>query len=103
MDERNTTNKKLVDFGFEAMSEAEKTQRVKGVFDSVADNYDVMNDVMAFGLHRLWKRFAVMAAHVSPDDQVLDLAGGSGDLSRLFARRIGEEGLVVISDINGEM
>ncbi len=103
MNERNATNKKLVDFGFETISETEKTQRVKGVFDSVADNYDVMNDLMSFGLHRLWKRFAVMAAHVRPDHQVLDLAGGSGDLSRLFARRMGEEGLVVISDINGEM
>ena len=103
MTEKGAAGENLVDFGFESVGEAEKTRRVKAVFDSVANNYDVMNDLMSFGLHRLWKRIAVMAAHVRPGHQVLDLAGGSGDLSRLFAQRIGDQGLVVISDINGEM
>ena len=103
MGESSAADEKLVDFGFKSVGEAEKTRRVKAVFDSVANNYDVMNDLMSFGLHRLWKRFAVMAAQVRPGHQVLDLAGGSGDLSRLFAQRIGDQGLVVISDINGEM
>ncbi len=103
MTEKSAADEKLVDFGFESVGEAEKTQRVKAVFDSVAHNYDVMNDLMSFGLHRLWKRIAVMATHARPGHQILDLAGGSGDLSRLFAQRIGDNGLVVISDINGEM
>ena len=103
MGDRGQGDERLVDFGFENVSEEEKTRRVKAVFDSVAENYDTMNDLMSFGLHRVWKRFAVMAAHVRPGHHVLDLAGGSGDLSRLFAQRIGEHGHVVISDINGEM
>ena len=103
MNDRGQRDDRLVDFGFENVSEEEKTRRVKGVFDSVAKNYDTMNDVMSFGLHRIWKRFAVMAAHVRPGYHILDLAGGSGDLSRLFAQRLGEHGHVVISDINGEM
>ena len=103
MGDRGGQDEDAVDFGFENVSEAEKTRRVKAVFDSVAGNYDVMNDLMSFGLHRLWKRFAVMAAQVRPGHRVLDLAGGSGDLSRLFAQRIGDQGEVVISDINGEM
>jgi demethylmenaquinone methyltransferase/2-methoxy-6-polyprenyl-1,4-benzoquinol methylase len=103
MDEEKVAGEQVVDFGFEAVGEAEKTRRVKAVFDSVAGNYDVMNDLMSFGLHRLWKRFAVMAAQVRSGQHVLDLAGGSGDLSRLFARRVGERGQVVMSDINGEM
>jgi len=92
-----------VDFGFETVSAAEKTRRVRGVFDSVADSYDVMNDLMSFGLHRVWKRMAVMAARVQPGDEVLDIAGGTGDLSLLFARHAGDTGQVIISDINGEM
>ena len=66
MDDRGQGDQRLVDFGFENVSEEEKTRRVKAVFDSVAGNYDTMNDLMSFGLHRIWKRFAVMAAHVSP-------------------------------------
>lgn len=92
-----------VDFGFEHVSPAEKTRRVRAVFDSVAENYDVMNDLMSFGLHRLWKRLAVMAARVRPGNDILDLAGGTGDLARLFARRTGSSGRVIISDINGDM
>jgi demethylmenaquinone methyltransferase/2-methoxy-6-polyprenyl-1,4-benzoquinol methylase len=97
------TENHLVNFGFANVSEGEKTRRVKGVFDSVAERYDVMNDLMSFGLHRIWKRLAVMAAMVRSDDKVLDLAGGSGDLTRLFAERVGSGGHVVISDINAEM
>jgi len=92
-----------VDFGFEHVSPEEKTRRVRAVFDSVAESYDVMNDLMSFGLHRLWKRLAVMAARVRPGNDILDLAGGTGDLGRLFARRTGAHGRVIISDINGDM
>ena len=90
-------------FGYEDVSPDEKTRRVRGVFDSVAGNYDVMNDLMSGGLHRLWKRFAVAAAAVREGQKVLDLAGGTGDLARLFAARVGTTGLVVHTDINGAM
>jgi demethylmenaquinone methyltransferase/2-methoxy-6-polyprenyl-1,4-benzoquinol methylase len=81
----------------------EKTRRVRGVFDSVADRYDVMNDLMSGGLHRLWKRYAVDMVSVRPGQRVLDLAGGTGDLSRLFAGKVGAQGVVVHSDINHAM
>lgn len=103
MNEHVPDEREVADFGFEKVSESEKTQRVRAVFDSVADRYDVMNDLMSFGLHRVWKRLAVMAAMVRPDYRILDLAGGTGDLTRLFAKRIGDGGQVVISDINGDM
>jgi demethylmenaquinone methyltransferase / 2-methoxy-6-polyprenyl-1,4-benzoquinol methylase len=103
MTERGSTDERVADFGFEKISEDEKARRVKAVFDSVAGRYDLMNDLMSFGLHRIWKRMAVMAAMVRPDHRVLDLAGGTGDLTRLFAERVGPQGHVVISDINGEM
>jgi demethylmenaquinone methyltransferase/2-methoxy-6-polyprenyl-1,4-benzoquinol methylase len=90
-------------FGFEDVSPAEKTRRVRGVFDSVADKYDVMNDVMSVGLHRMWKRFAVEASGARPGQRVLDLAGGTGDLAKLFAARVGPSGTVVHTDINGAM
>jgi demethylmenaquinone methyltransferase / 2-methoxy-6-polyprenyl-1,4-benzoquinol methylase len=90
-------------FGFENVSPEEKTRRVRGVFDSVAGKYDVMNDVMSMGLHRLWKRFAVDTAMPHAGQRVLDLAGGTGDLARLFAARVGPAGVVVHSDINGAM
>ena len=90
-------------FGFEAVSPEEKTQRVRGVFDSVAGRYDLMNDLMSGGLHRLWKRFVIDIAQVRPGQRVLDLAGGTGDLARLFARRVGVTGSVVHTDINGTM
>jgi demethylmenaquinone methyltransferase/2-methoxy-6-polyprenyl-1,4-benzoquinol methylase len=90
-------------FGFEDVSPAEKTRRVRGVFDSVADKYDVMNDVMSAGLHRMWKRFAVEASGARPGQRVLDLAGGTGDLAKLFAARVGPAGTVVHTDINGAM
>ncbi len=90
-------------FGFEEVSPDEKTRRVRGVFDSVARKYDVMNDLMSGGLHRLWKRFAIEVAQLRPGQRVLDLAGGTGDLALLFARRVGAEGVVVHTDINGAM
>ena len=90
-------------FGFEEVSPTEKTRRVRGVFDSVAGKYDVMNDVMSAGLHRLWKRFAVDVAGPRAGQRVLDLAGGTGDLARLFAKRVGPGGVVVHTDINGAM
>ena len=90
-------------FGFEQVAVEEKAQRVRGVFDSVATRYDLMNDVMSAGLHRLWKRFAVNATGVRAGMRVLDLAGGTGDLALLLARRVGEAGLVVVADINRSM
>jgi demethylmenaquinone methyltransferase / 2-methoxy-6-polyprenyl-1,4-benzoquinol methylase len=90
-------------FGYERVTPDEKTRRVRGVFDSVADKYDVMNDLMSAGLHRGWKRFTIEVAGVRPGARVLDLAGGTGDLARLFAERAGPTGTVVHTDINGAM
>ena len=90
-------------FGFEQVDDNDKARRVRGVFDSVAARYDLMNDLMSAGLHRLWKRFAVEATGVRAGMRVLDLAGGTGDLARLFADRVGSEGEVVLTDINGAM
>ena len=90
-------------FGFEEVAPAEKAQRVRGVFESVAGKYDLMNDLMSLGLHRVWKRFAVNATGVRAGMRVLDLAGGTGDLARLFADRVGPGGEVVLTDINGAM
>ncbi len=90
-------------FGFEEVGVDEKAKRVRGVFDSVAGKYDVMNDLMSVGLHRLWKRFAVNATGVREGMRVLDLAGGTGDLAMLFADRVGPGGEVVLTDINGAM
>jgi demethylmenaquinone methyltransferase/2-methoxy-6-polyprenyl-1,4-benzoquinol methylase len=90
-------------FGYESVTPEEKTRRVRGVFDSVAGKYDLMNDLMSGGLHRAWKRYAVALAQVRPGMQVLDLAGGTGDMARLFAERVGATGLVAHTDINGAM
>ena len=95
--------KKTADFGFEQVPEDEKVRRVAGVFESVASRYDLMNDLMSGGLHRIWKRYAVEQSLTRPGDRVLDVAGGTGDLARLFARRVGETGSVVLTDINGAM
>ena len=94
---------KNTDFGFQQVPEEEKEHRVAGVFDSVARRYDVMNDLMSAGLHRYWKRFTVEASRVRPGERVLDVAGGTGDLARLFARRTGDAGNVVLTDINASM
>ena len=85
------------------MTADDKARRVRGVFDSVAGRYDLMNDLMSAGLHRLWKRFAVNASGVRAGMRVLDLAGGTGDLARLFRQRTGSSGQVVLSDINRDM
>ena len=91
------------DFGFKQVTAREKTRRVKAVFSSVAGNYDLMNDLMSGGLHRLWKYFAVHISQVKAGDRVLDLAGGTGDLAMLFRDRVGSEGRVCLSDINTSM
>jgi len=92
-----------VDFGFERVPEREKAPRVARVFDHVASRYDLMNDLMSFGLHRAWKAFAVRIARVHPGERVLDVASGSGDLARAFAQRVGPSGEVWMTDINGAM
>ncbi|HEY8358439.1 MAG TPA: bifunctional demethylmenaquinone methyltransferase/2-methoxy-6-polyprenyl-1,4-benzoquinol methylase UbiE [Ramlibacter sp.] len=90
-------------FGFESVDEREKAQRVRGVFDSVAPRYDLMNDLMSMGLHRAWKAFTVLCADIRPGHHVLDLAGGTGDLAQAFSRKVGSTGRVVHTDINAAM
>ncbi|MBT9597273.1 MAG: bifunctional demethylmenaquinone methyltransferase/2-methoxy-6-polyprenyl-1,4-benzoquinol methylase UbiE [Vitreoscilla sp.] len=90
-------------FGFKTVDEQEKAGRVKGVFDSVASKYDVMNDLMSMGLHRAWKAYTVAVANLKEGDRVLDIAGGTGDLARAFARKVGASGQVVHTDINEAM
>ncbi len=90
-------------FGFQTVDEREKASRVRGVFDSVASKYDVMNDLMSMGMHRAWKAYTVAVANLKPGERVLDIAGGTGDLSRAFARKVGETGMVVHTDINEAM
>ena len=94
---------KQTHFGFQTVNENEKPRKVGEVFHSVAKKYDLMNDVMSAGLHRTWKRFAVSVSGVKSGDKVLDVAGGSGDLSRLFAKKVGATGQVVLTDINASM
>jgi demethylmenaquinone methyltransferase / 2-methoxy-6-polyprenyl-1,4-benzoquinol methylase len=91
------------DFGFQSVPRAQKAQRVRGVFDSVAARYDLMNDLMSAGVHRLWKRFTLQLTQLRPGQQALDVAGGTGDLSAGMARQVGAEGLVVLTDINAAM
>lgn len=98
MNDKNTTH-----FGFSQVPVEEKAGKVAEVFHSVADKYDVMNDVMSMGIHRLWKRYTLELAGVKKGDRVLDLAGGTGDLASRFTRMVGKEGLVVLSDINASM
>ncbi len=90
-------------FGFQQVDERDKARRVRGVFDSVASRYDVMNDLMSMGLHRAWKAFTVMVADIKPGHQVLDIAGGTGDLAMAFAKKVGPTGRVVHTDINEAM
>jgi demethylmenaquinone methyltransferase / 2-methoxy-6-polyprenyl-1,4-benzoquinol methylase len=94
---------KTTDFGFQKVPEHEKAEKVAGVFSSVAHRYDIMNDLMSGGLHRAWKRFAVEMSAVRKGGRVLDVAGGTGDLSSLFLSRVGESGEVWLTDINHEM
>jgi demethylmenaquinone methyltransferase/2-methoxy-6-polyprenyl-1,4-benzoquinol methylase len=90
-------------FGYEQVGEDEKATRVAGVFSSVAARYDLMNDLMSGGLHRAWKAFTIARSGVRPGDRVLDVAGGTGDLARAFADRVGPHGAVVLTDINAAM
>jgi demethylmenaquinone methyltransferase/2-methoxy-6-polyprenyl-1,4-benzoquinol methylase len=90
-------------FGFERVATAEKQRRVGAVFDSVAGRYDLMNDLMSFGLHRLWKRFAVLLTGLRDGQSALDLAGGTGDIARLLHDRVGDAGSVTLADINAAM
>ena len=90
-------------FGFQTVPLADKQKRVAGVFTSVAAKYDVMNDLMSMGIHRLWKRFVIDLAGVRAGEKVLDVAGGTGDLTRAFAKAVGPKGLAVLSDINAAM
>ncbi|HCK82146.1 MAG TPA: bifunctional demethylmenaquinone methyltransferase/2-methoxy-6-polyprenyl-1,4-benzoquinol methylase UbiE [Candidatus Competibacter sp.] len=90
-------------FGYQKVAPDEKARKVAGVFDSVAGKYDLMNDLMSFGVHRLWKRFAVRLCGVRAGERVLDLAGGTGDLSGRLLSRVGPRGWVVLSDINANM
>ena len=94
---------KTTHFGFETVDETDKAKRVAGVFTSVASKYDIMNDLMSVGLHRIWKRFAVGVSGVRSGQRVLDVAGGSADLSRLFLKAVGSSGQVVLTDINNAM
>lgn len=90
-------------FGFETVEEGKKAERVRGVFDSVASKYDLMNDLLSAGMHRAWKAYTVAVANLSAGDRVLDIAGGTGDLARAFARKVGASGVVVHTDINEAM
>jgi demethylmenaquinone methyltransferase / 2-methoxy-6-polyprenyl-1,4-benzoquinol methylase len=94
---------KSADFGYERVPWNEKSRRVRGVFDSVAGRYDVMNDVMSAGMHRLWKQFALSLANLRPGQRALDVAGGTGDIAAGLAKQVGDRGLVVLTDINAAM
>jgi len=97
------TDQQTTHFGFETVDVKDKATRVRGVFDSVAGNYDLMNDLMSMGVHRLWKRFAVELAGIRKGQKVLDLASGTGDLAARFSGLVGTQGQVVMSDINAAM
>lgn len=94
---------KTTHFGFNTVSESEKARKVAGVFDSVAERYDLMNDLMSAGMHRLWKRFAVESSGIKAGGRVLDIAGGTADLSALFSKQVGKTGEVWLTDINNSM
>jgi demethylmenaquinone methyltransferase / 2-methoxy-6-polyprenyl-1,4-benzoquinol methylase len=96
-------NDKSTDFGYERVPRASKAGRVRDVFDSVADDYDLMNDLMSAGLHRVWKDFTLRLAAMRPGQRALDVAGGTGDLAAGLARQVGPRGLVVLADINEKM
>ena len=90
-------------FGYQTVDEGDKASRVRGVFDSVASKYDVMNDLMSMGMHRAWKAYTVAVANLKVGERVLDIAGGTGDLARAFAKKVGDSGMVVHTDINEAM
>ncbi len=97
------TDKGTTHFGYEQVKTGDKAEKVRAVFDSVANRYDLMNDLMSFGIHRIWKRFTVQLAAVGGGQKILDLASGTGDIAAAFARLIGPQGVVIMSDINAAM
>ena len=94
---------KTTHFGFKNVDTDDKQSLVRGVFDSVASKYDLMNDVLSFGAHRLWKRYTIASSNVKAGDKVLDIAGGTGDLAIQFRKKVGADGQVILSDINAAM
>ncbi|GLR72412.1 bifunctional demethylmenaquinone methyltransferase/2-methoxy-6-polyprenyl-1,4-benzoquinol methylase UbiE [Agaribacter marinus] len=101
--ESTTAEKDLIDFGYKQVNKSEKVDFVANVFHSVAAKYDVMNDLMSFGIHRLWKRYTIDCSGVKAGQRVLDLAGGTGDLAAKFSRIVGKTGQVILADINHSM
>ena len=99
----NPPNDDSTHFGYKTVDADKKADLVRGVFDSVASRYDIMNDLMSAGLHRIWKRYTIDQAAIRPGDAVLDLAGGTGDLAKEFAKKVGKDGHVVLADINAAM
>jgi len=97
------TDENYTDKGYQKVPTEQKTEKVTEVFHSVAKQYDIMNDLMSLGIHRLWKRFTISIAKPHQGDKILDLAGGTGDLTKQFAKRIGEKGRIILSDINNSM
>ncbi|SCB91506.1 bifunctional demethylmenaquinone methyltransferase/2-methoxy-6-polyprenyl-1,4-benzoquinol methylase UbiE [Gilliamella intestini] len=102
-DKSDNTNQEKIDFGYKQVPKQEKVKRVAEVFHSVADKYDVMNDLMSFGIHRIWKKITIEYSSVRKGQKVLDLAGGTGDLTAKFSQLVGDDGLVVLADINESM
>ncbi|KDN10498.1 MAG: bifunctional demethylmenaquinone methyltransferase/2-methoxy-6-polyprenyl-1,4-benzoquinol methylase UbiE [Gilliamella sp.] len=102
-DKQDDTNQEKIDFGYKQVPKQEKVKRVAEVFHSVADKYDVMNDLMSFGIHRIWKKITIEYSSVRKGQKVLDLAGGTGDLTAKFSQLVGDDGLVVLADINESM
>src|ERR1700712_4810040 len=98
-----SNSNRTVDFGFEKVAWDEKARRVRSVFASVAGKYDVMNDLMSFGVHRLWKHFTLSLTGLRPGQSALDVAGGTGDLAAGMLRQVGKSGRVVLSDVNRAM
>lgn len=99
----NATNSDTTHFGYQTVRTEEKAQKVAQVFSSVAKKYDIMNDLMSFGIHRIWKKIAINLSGVQAGQSVLDIAGGTGDLAKVFSRQVGRTGKVVLSDINADM
>ena len=101
--DKKTKGRGTTHFGYRDVAVEDKTGLVRGVFDSVAGKYDLMNDLMSFGVHRLWKRHFIAISNIQPGQRVLDLAGGTGDIAALMSKRVGSHGSVVLSDINAAM
>ena len=99
----NKDQERKTNFGFQTVDKQDKSEKVKQVFDKVTDNYDLMNDLLSFGIHRLWKRAAVELAGIRSDSYILDLAGGTGDVVKLIAPKVNEKGELILSDINLKM